>query len=119
MKKIAIVSALALVFGLNTNTMAQQPTGGYTGPSAVTAMTVAEALKLRDDTPVILTGKIEKSLGDEKYMFADTTGSVVVEIDDDDWRGQNVSATDVVEIRGEVDKGFMNIEIDVDVINKK
>ena len=42
-----------------------------------------------DDTPVKLVGKIEKSLGDEKYLFRDSTGSVrssellsVIEFDD-------------------------------------
>ena len=45
--------------------------------------------------------------------------SVTVEIDNDDWRGVSVSEKDTVEIRGEVDKDFMNFEIDVDSITKK
>ena len=123
MKKFAMVSALALFLGVSGNALAQQNfgaanAGGYTGPSAA-AMTVAEAKKLSDDTPVVLVGKIEKSLGGEKYLFTDNTGSVTVEIDNDDWRGLNVSDKDTVEIRGEVDKEFMNLEISVDSVSKK
>ena len=123
MKKFAMVSALALILGVSGNALAQQNfgaanAGGYTGPSAA-AMTVAEAKKLSDDTPVVLVGKIEKSLGGEKYLFTDNTGSVTVEIDNDDWRGLNVSDKDTVEIRGEVDKEFMNFEISVDSVSKK
>ncbi len=123
MKKLAMVSALALVIGFSGNALAQQNfgaanAGGYTGPSAA-SMTVAEAKKLGDDTPVVLVGKIEKSLGGEKYVFTDNTGSVTVEIDNDDWRGLTVNDKDTVEIRGEVDKDFMNFEISVDSIAKK
>ena len=96
--------------------MAQQ--GGFTGPS-IAKSTVAEAKNLSDDTPVILTGKIEKSLGGEKYLFSDQTGSLTVEIDNEDWRGVTVSENDVVEIRGEIDKDLMSMKIDVDSVVKK
>ncbi len=114
MKKLAVVSALALVIGFSGNALAQ-----YTGPSAVKTMSVAEALKLGDDAPVILTGKITKDLGGEKYLFTDQTGSVTVEIDNEDWRGVTANENDTVEIRGEVDKDLMNFEIDVDAVSKK
>lgn len=125
MKKIVTVSALAIMLGFSANAFAkggfngpQAPMGGYTGPSAA-AMTVAEAKELRDDSPVILIGKITKSLGGEKYLFTDGTETVTIEIDDDDWRGLTVGENDTVEIRGEVDKGFTSYEIDVDSIVKK
>ena len=54
MKKILVLSAFALMLGVSNNVLAQ-----YTGPSVAT-MTVAEASNLRDDTPVVLTGVIEK-----------------------------------------------------------
>ncbi|MBE6448360.1 MAG: NirD/YgiW/YdeI family stress tolerance protein [Alphaproteobacteria bacterium] len=117
MKKIITTSAFALILGFSGNVFAQHA-GGYTGPS-IAANTVAEALKLKDDTPVILNGKIEKSLGGEKYIFTDATGSVTVEIDNEDWRGLSVNEKDVVEIRGEVDKEFLETQIDVDSISKK
>ena len=119
MKKTLTVGAIALLFALPSNVSAQQPAvGGYTGPSAVKTSTVAEVLKMNDDTPVELVGRIEKSLGDEKYNFVDETGSVVVEIDNEDFRGVTVSEKDVVKIKGEVDKEFTRLEIDVNSVEK-
>ena len=118
MKNIITISALAFILGLSGNTFAQQTGGGFTGPS-ITSVSVAEALKLGDDAPVVLTGKIEKNLGGEKYLFTDNTGSITIEIDNEDWRGVTVNEKDIVEIRGEVDKDLMNLEIDVDSVTKK
>lgn len=123
MKNILSVTALSLVLGLSSAAFAQGfqgPTemGGFQGPG-LSNSTVAEALKLGDDTAVVLEGKIEKSLGKEKYLFSDNTGSVTVEIDNEDWRGQKVTPNDTVVIHGEVDKDFFKTEIDVDVITLK
>ncbi len=90
--------------------------GGFTGPSAVAATTVKQALELKDDTYVTLRGNITEHLGGDKYMFSDGTGSIKVEIDDKDWHGLTVGPKDTVEIYGEVDKGWTKTEIDVDAI---
>ena len=89
--------------------------GGFKGPAANSSVkTVQEALTLRDDTPVILQGNIVNSLGDEKYTFKDSTGEIMVEIDNEDWRGVDVTPNDTVEISGEVDKEmFEATKIDV------
>lgn len=93
--------------------------GGFNGPSSGIT-TVAEALKAKDDTLVVLTGKIEKETAKEKYLFRDSTGAIIVEIDKDDWNGQDVSPSDTVVIHGEVDKEIMHApEIDVDKIIKQ
>ena len=121
MKNLFAVSALALVLGaVSAPAMAQQANnaGGFTGPSQA-AVSVAEALKLSDDTPVVLEGTIEQSLGDEKYMFKDASGSVIVEIDDEDWRGITVTPKDTVIINGEVDKDMFKTKIDADSISIK
>ena len=81
--------------------------------------TVAEAAKLGDDTPVVVVGHIEKSLGDEKYLFKDASGAITVEIDDDDWNGLNVTPQDLIEIRGEVDKDLFDTKIDADSVMLK
>ena len=87
---------------------------GFTGPTSVEKATVAGAKEMKDDTHVILQGYIESSLGDEDYMFKDETGSIRVEIDDDVWKGLDVSPKDKVEIQGEVDTHFYKpTEIDV------
>ena len=91
--------------------------GGYTGPGPGVS-TVAEALNMRDDAHVTLRGTIVRHIGGEKYLFQDKSGSITVEIDDEDWNGLTVSATDMVEIRGEVDKDWNSVEVDVDTIRK-
>lgn len=125
MKKILATSALALSVFLSTNALAQATStlpaatnGGFAGPT-IAPTTVEAAKKMSDESAVVLVGKIEKNLGNEKYTFTDATGSITVEIDHEDWRGQTVSPEDTVEIRGEVDKDFTTIEIDVDYVTKK
>lgn len=116
MKKILAVLALTLTFIATGNAIAQKKNGGFQGPSSASA-TVADALKMSDDTPVVLRGKIEKSLGDEKYQFNDGTGIIIVEIDDDEWNGVVVKPENTVELRGEIDKDMMQTpEVDVDVV---
>ena len=122
MKKILAVSALALTVAFSGAAFAKQNLGGgFTGPAASNLnVTAAEASKLSDDTPVILTGKIEQSLGDEKYMFRDASGTIIVEIDNDDWRGVTVGPNDTVELQGEVDTDmFQPNKVDVDTVVKK
>ena len=123
MKKINAISALAMaiVFGgvSLAEAQVQNPAqGGFSGPSIV-PVSVKQALDSWDDTAVIMVGKIDKGLGDEKYSFSDETGTIVVEIDDEDWRGLVVSPNDIIEIHGEVDKDFMRTEIDVNRVIKK
>lgn len=89
--------------------------GGFTGPGGESA-TVADVLKMRDDTPVTLRGTIEKRLGGEHYLFKDATGTVTVDIDDDKWKGQNVTPDTPIEISGEVDKDWTSLKIDVDSV---
>lgn len=128
MKKTLIIATTLLALG-STAALAQQ--GGYTGPSATAAqkggfagpkvtgaMTVDQAKQMRDDTKVTLRGNVIKHLGDDKYLFKDSSGEITVEIDDEDWRGITVGPNDLVEIYGEVDKDWNSVEIDVDVVRK-
>ena len=128
MKKALSLSVFVLALGLTGAAFAQgfqgqsspasMPMGGFKGPGLAPS-TVEQALNLSDDTAVVLEGNIERSLGDEKYLFKDATGSVTVEIDNKDWRGITVTPEDVVVIQGEVDKDFFKTEIDVDTISLK
>ena len=82
MNKFITASAFVVALGLSTSALANgftgpQQAGGFQGPGLAPS-SVAEALKLNDDTPVVLVGQIEKSLGDEKYLFKDASGSVTV-----------------------------------------
>ena len=83
------------------------------------AVTVKQALTLKDDSKVELKGHVVKALGDEKYEFRDSTGSMTVEIDVKLWHGKKVSAKTPVTLSGEVDidyKPAKHVSIDVDAL---
>ena len=108
-----LLTAAAVVF--STPAMARNSDGGFVD---VNVITVEEAKNMNDDAYVILQGYITDRNGDEKYVFQDKTGSITVEIDDDDWDGVDISPADLGEIQGEIDKGWTAVEIDVDTISK-
>jgi uncharacterized protein (TIGR00156 family) len=92
--------------------------GGYTGPS-IGVSSVQDAKRMWDESPVSLEGKVERFVGDEKYIFTDGKDSIIIEIDHDVWRGLSVGAADVVVIYGEVDRNYGRVEIEVDRVVKK
>ena len=74
---------------------------------------------LPDDSYVTMQGKIIAKIGHEKYTFQDQTGTIKIEIDDEDWNGVTVGKDDVVQIQGEVDKSWTKpTKIEVDFIQK-
>lgn len=97
---------------------------GYTGPgsdaakpaAAAQVTTVKQAQSAADDTPAVLEGTITKRIGGEHYEFKDATGSIQVEIDNDDWpTGAGVSENTKVRLTGGVDHHKMKAtDIDVD-----
>lgn len=124
MKKILLSSVLIVgLFGAgfeagatDTNT---RDYGGFNGPRVQGVNTVAGALKAWDDTMVTLRGNILRQVAHEKYEFKDSTGTMMIEIDDDKWYGLSVNPNDEVEIYGEVDKdAFKPTKIDVKRIIK-
>ena len=94
-----------------------QGAGGFQGPtSAVTVDTVAKAQKSQDETPVTLTGTILERIagGDDKYTFRDSSGQIVVEIDEELFLGRSVTPQTKVRLYGKVDKEMMKTtKIDV------
>ena len=90
--------------------------GGFIGPSTV--VTVQQAKTMKDDEKVTLKGTIESHTGGDKYIFKDASGTIGVEIDDRQWEGQTISATDRVEIFGEIDKDSNSVEVNVKRIRK-
>ena len=129
MKKVLISSVLVLALagslnaaggfnaGTNANANVNANMGGFTGPGAVAVNTVQGALNAYDDTIVTLTGKITRQVAHEKYEFRDNTGTIIIEIDDDEWYGVQAGPNDTVQIRGEVDSDtFRRNEIDVKFI---
>lgn len=75
-----------------------------TGPSDRNAATVEAIMaQPKDDQDVVLQGRLLRKAGDEKYIFADGTGEITVEIDDDEMPRDPVDENTMVELRGEVD----------------
>lgn len=90
-------------------------TSGYTGPGAIAQITqVSAALEAADDTPVVLEGRLLRQLRDEHYEFADQSGSIEVEIDDEDLPAQPIDQNSRVRLYGEVDRDLTGRSIDVD-----
>lgn len=124
MKKLSTIalSGLLLFSAAHANFQSTAPNntstkGGFVS-GAETIVTVKQVMEMRDDVPVIVQGHIVQRMGDEKYLFEDNTGSIRVEIDDDEWRGQTVTPEDTIKLYGEVDRGIFKTEIDVDYIEK-
>lgn len=124
MKKISILalSGLMMFGAANADFQAETPAatsakGGFVS-GAETIATVKQVMEMRDDVPVIVKGNIVQRMGDEMYLFEDSTGTIRVEIDDDEWRGQTVTPTDTVKLYGDVDRGIFKTEIEVNYIEK-
>ena len=123
LRTLAILAALAapLAFALPAQAAFDGPgakaaAGGFSGPvSGVQADTVAKALTLGDDAPVVLTGKIvsQEAGKKDKFLFRDATGEVRMEIDRKVFAGQSITPEDTVRIMGKVDKDLgKDVEID-------
>ncbi len=101
----------------NSQTTQNTQKGGFVGPDAATT-TVEQAKGLRDDAWVVLEGNIVRKVGKELYEFRDSTGTVNVDIDDDNWGGVSITPNDKVRLEGEVDKDWNSVEIDVKKVTK-
>ena len=80
--------------------------------------TVAEALKMNDDSYVTVQGNIVKKISDDKYSFKDSTGTITVEINKDKWSGVSADTKDRLEIVGEIEKKNNQIHLDVESVKK-
>lgn len=116
--KILACAVLAGSMAVGGQALAKNNAGGFVGPGP-DKVSAAQAKDMKDDAKVMLEGNIVKHLGGENYLFQDESGTIIVEIDADEWQGQQITPEDTVQIHGEVDKDFFGIEIDVDRIVKK
>ena len=87
-------------------------TGGYTGPGPE-FVTVEQAKNMKDDAHVALKGYIVQRLGGDRYLFKDKTGDIILEISERRWAGQQIGAEDLVEVYGEIDKDWFDLEVEV------
>jgi uncharacterized protein (TIGR00156 family) len=82
--------------------------------AAQNIVTVAEAKQLTDETGVTLSGVIVKRIRGDHFEFKDGTGSIDIDVDDDDRKAINLKAGDQVKVVGEVDtqsNQAMNIDV--------
>ncbi|MEY0291103.1 YgiW/YdeI family stress tolerance OB fold protein [Providencia rettgeri] len=121
--KYAIVGLLSLISfaslsangGFSANGV-NYNSGGFIGANQPVT-TVEQAKKMPDDAWVTLEGNLVRQVGHELYEFKDATGTVLVDIDNKRWLGQYVTPETKVQLIGEVDKDWMEFEIDVKQIN--
>ena len=114
MKRIFQVSLMTAALAASALAIAQP--SGYAGPSSKpTAKAGAAAFPLmqakdllakgKDGQNVRLQGKLLNHTGGENYVFADASGKMKVEIDDDRFpEGARIDQNTVVELIGEFDK---------------
>ena len=113
MKRKTLFLAVGLLALVGLTVSAQQ--GGYRGPG-VGAITVEEAKNLRDGSSVVLQGKIERFLGNDKYvfpkyLFSDNSGNITLLIFDRVWGDLSVDQNDIVEITGIIHREFTDVEV--------
>ena len=73
------------------------------------ALTVGES--------AVLTGNIITSVGENRFLFRDSSGEVIVEIKPERWNGFSVSPNDRVEIEGEIMRERTGLRTEVYVRN--
>lgn len=75
---------------------------------------VAEAKHLRDDSRIILSGRIVRRLDDDEFLFSDGTGTIKIKMDDDDWRKLRRHRRGRILIWAEVDRDDGRNELEVE-----
>lgn len=90
----------------------------FLGNTGYSVSTVKSVLQMYDNQIAIVKGNIVKRLSEDKYLFKDKTGEIVVEIDYKYWTGIQVSDKDTVELTGKIDKEFNSTILDVFAIKK-
>ena len=113
MKKISVLALLAIMpvvgaMAESNKNMQKQPT----------YWSVTEVVEMPDNTPVVMRGRIRQNMGEQMYLFEDSSGTIMLEIDEEDWNGNTVRVDDYVTIYGNVDKSGRVAEIDVTSVEK-
>ena len=126
MKKVSVLTMLAVLPvcgaiagpGMKNTNMHKNTNNNMMNQVQPTYWTVTEVMTLPDNAPVTMRGRITQNMGDNVYVFEDSSGTIMMEIDEEDWNGNTVRVNDVVTVYGNVDKGGEYIEVDVNSIEK-
>ena len=79
---------------------------------------IKDVLNMYEDQITIVRGNIVSRISDDKYLFKDKTGEMVVEIDYKYWAGLQVNEKDVLELTGKVDRDYNSVTLDVIAVKK-
>ena len=106
----------ALAFASPVAAQYQGPGGKASSQRGYAQTTVDAIIKApQDDRKVRLEGRLLRQVADERYLFSDGTGEIVVEIDDEDFPSGAVNENTIVIIEGEVDTHrYKDTDIDAD-----
>ncbi len=119
MKKFLFLLALMVAIGFNAQAKheGKHCMGGGFVDTSVPVMSVADVLKHKENSYVMMQGYITRQLGNDQYNFTDGKDNIVLEIDDKNWKGQTVSQKDMVNIGGEIEKEDGKTIVDVKSLN--
>ena len=111
MRKCLFATALLVIIGTAVPSVGQFVNNGQATPTSVKAVLQNPV----DDMWVTLRGHIIKKISHDKYVFADSTGQIGIDVDDRYFPyGIPITPATFVEISGEIDKEFMSSpEVDV------
>ena len=119
MKNVIAAGLLSVSFAVAAlGGASAQYVGGQQAQGQRSVTTVAEVLKNGfDEQRVTLRGQIVRRIQGDKYVFADGTGQIRVDIDEEEWPNEPVNDKTTVEITGKVDIDYgERTEIDVKVL---
>lgn len=100
--------------GFTQAPQANAPQGFANSATQIPAIaSVSDAInKGLDEQQLTLRGRITNFLGDDKYEFQDETGTIRIELDDDqNW--SHIQKDQLIEITGELDKHMQYVKIEV------
>ena len=112
MKKISTMAVLvamttATAFAGSGNMANNNMNNNNMNNNMTEVVTVEQVRAMPDDSPVIIRGYLLRQNGENSYVFQDTTGTINLEIDAEDWGGLTISPT-----------GMSMVEVDVFAIKK-
>ena len=116
MKKISILAFCTIIPIFSA--MAGNKAQNIVHQNAPVYWSVSEIVDMPDNTPVVLLGRITKNMGNEIFVFEDASGTIMLQIDEEDWNGNTVRVDDVVTVYGHIDKNGNMTEVEVDSIVK-
>ncbi|HNP60448.1 MAG TPA: NirD/YgiW/YdeI family stress tolerance protein [Nitrospirales bacterium] len=85
----------------------------FQGPGTPGITSISAAQEAVDDSWVVLSGTILRQVGEERYLFRDPTGTMIVEIDHEDWGNVTANPETILRVSGEIDRAWGTTEIEV------